>query len=268
MTDRPGFAALLGRLLAHRGVDAAALARAADVREREVDAVLAGAEASPQLLRRLAPALRLHTADLFVMAGLVVPDDLRAAGVTRPSSVASLIEDAAWLSPESRSELYRFMRSLPVEFPARPGPPSYDRYLPGPSAMVLRLLKNRNIDPGQCAKLLLLVGGGPYVSHATVPRLGNRTVALTAEYVTGFAHLLGISPGDLAAVTGVGPPVDSVWAHPDRVELAEMAWAARRLNSDQLKQTSSVAMELRRADSRRYCHSCLSYHEEDKHVRP
>jgi hypothetical protein len=52
--------------------------------------------------------------------------------------------------------------------------------------------------------------------------------------VTAFAHLLGYDPADLAALVGVGPPVEDAPAHPARTELAALAWTARRLTSDQI----------------------------------
>jgi hypothetical protein len=46
---------------------------------------------------------------------------------------------------------------------------------------------------------------GPYVSDSTVAMLGRGKVLITPRYVTAFAHLLGYPPGDMVALTGVGP---------------------------------------------------------------
>lgn len=55
----------------------AALANAAGVPSRELaTAAKEGTAPSPDLIRKLAPALGFHTADLFVIAGLPVPDDV------------------------------------------------------------------------------------------------------------------------------------------------------------------------------------------------
>lgn len=48
----------------------------AGVPEWDLQRVLEGAEPSPSLLRRLAPVLGLHAADLFAIAGAAIPDDL------------------------------------------------------------------------------------------------------------------------------------------------------------------------------------------------
>ncbi|MFF1798576.1 hypothetical protein ACFVXQ_30915 [Kitasatospora sp. NPDC058263] len=62
MSELPGFAALLARLLDHRGPEPAESARRAGVTDAELAAVLDGAAPDPALLRRLAPALGLDTA--------------------------------------------------------------------------------------------------------------------------------------------------------------------------------------------------------------
>ncbi|GHK02390.1 hypothetical protein SY2F82_41870 [Streptomyces sp. Y2F8-2] len=60
----------------HRQPDVGALPGLADVSEPELLSLLRGGAPRPSLLRRLAPALRLHTADLFVIAGAEVPGAL------------------------------------------------------------------------------------------------------------------------------------------------------------------------------------------------
>ena len=55
MTELPDFETLLARLAANRNL------------------VIDSEPPEPMVLRRLAPVLGLHTADLFVMAGMEVP---------------------------------------------------------------------------------------------------------------------------------------------------------------------------------------------------
>src|SRR5688572_5289702 len=74
----------------------AELARAADVAGPALAAVINdGAEPHPELVRRLAPVLGIHSADMFVLAGLPVPTDLASAWPTSPWDVRSIIESAA-----------------------------------------------------------------------------------------------------------------------------------------------------------------------------
>ena len=85
MTGHPGFDVRLAQLASHRQLDVVDLSRSAGIPQHELRAVFDGAVPGPSLLRRLAPALRLHVADVFVIAEVVVPDDL-----------APLEEKAGW----------------------------------------------------------------------------------------------------------------------------------------------------------------------------
>src|SRR5919109_1971721 len=84
MASSASFGAMLSRLLTHRGSDTGEMAVAAGVPESELAAVLSGVEPSAPLLRGLAPALDLHTSDLFLIAGHPVPDDLAPTGYSMP----------------------------------------------------------------------------------------------------------------------------------------------------------------------------------------
>ena len=44
--------------------------------------------------------------------------------------------------------------------------------------------------------------------------LGPGKVVITPQYVTAFAHLLGYPPGDMVALTGIGPVVEDARVHP------------------------------------------------------
>ena len=63
---------------------------------------------------------------------------------------------------------------------------------------------------------------------------------------------------DLAALTGVGPPVDASRLYPRRAQLAALAWDARRLNDEQLSQVRELAFYLARVDSQ-----CLPHGQTD-----
>ncbi|MDG6110273.1 hypothetical protein [Dactylosporangium aurantiacum] len=243
----------LWRLLSHRRPTVnssveqmrAVLAYEMDVPGAELAAVVKGSAApSPNLVRKLAPALGIHTADLFVIAGLPVPDDLVSAWPTSPWDVGSILQHAIRMNADQRSQLEALVRSLPVQ--PRPGPAPTDDYPDTPGALLLRLLRNRNIRPYN-AKVLMAVGGGPYVSDSTVAGLGPGRVVITPQYVTAFAHLLGYQPGDVVALTGVGPVVEDAQVHPASVQIAALAWRARRLTSEQLKEVMEAARTIRHA---------------------
>jgi transcriptional regulator with XRE-family HTH domain len=250
---------VLERLLAHRRRKATDGAKAA-----EVDAVLAGCAVGPTLVRRLAPVLGLHAADLFVIAALDLPEDLAPAGPGTPWNVGSVLEKAATFTGRSLHRLHEFVRALPQRSPTRPPDP-----LPGvdprePGALLVGLLLNRGIRPHN-ARMLLLVGDGPYVSDSTVAMLEGGRVALTPRHLTAFAAVLGIPAADLSAMTGV-EPASNPWVHPYRAELAALAWDARRLTADQLSETVAFATDLGRTDRELTEHRCEDHHPALRHA--
>jgi hypothetical protein len=220
----------------------AELAGEADVQRSELDAVIEGAEPTPEVVRRLGPALGIHAADMFVIAGLAVPDDLASAWPTSPWHVGSIIQEAVRMSTDHRNRIGELIQSLPLEPRAEPAPA--DDYPEGPGSLLFRLARNRNIRPYN-ARVLYRVGGGPYVSDSTVAMLGPGKTVMTPQYVTAFAYLLGYPPEDMVALAGVGPAVTEASAHPDSADIASLAWIARRLSNDQLGHVLSVARELR-----------------------
>jgi hypothetical protein len=239
----------LWRLLASRRPTAgtsiesmvARLARKSGVSNSELDAVIKGAQPSPEIIQELGPALDIRIPDMFVIAGLPVPPDVASAWPTSPWNVGSIVRYALEMGPEQRGRLDELVRSLPMQ--PRPEPAPADDYPDGPGALLLRLLKNRNIRPYN-AYVLAKVGGRPYVSDATVAGLGPGMVVITPQYVTAFAHLLGYDPEDMVALTGVGPVSEHARAHPASREIATLAWNARRLSGDQLRQVLQAAREM------------------------
>lgn len=223
------FSIRIRRLLAHRQIDPATLP----------DPVTDHPD--PQLIRRLAPFLGLHTADLFVIAQHPPPHDL-APSSTKTWNVASVLSYAVKLSPGHLHQVHDTVRAMPLIPSAEPPAPIKD-YPHRSGGMLLRLLANRNIPPWSSA-LLCRVGGGPYVANSTIFQLGQGGVKLTPHYVTAFGHLLGIDAGDLAALTRVGPPVESTRLHPQRAQLAQLAWDSRQLNADQISEIRELAATL------------------------
>jgi hypothetical protein len=223
----------------------AVLTRDAGVPDGELATVVnEGAVPSADLVRKLAPALGFHTADLFVIAGLPVPDDLASAWPTSPWNVGSIVRHAIQMNADQRGRLQALVMSLPVL--PRTGSAPADDYPDTPGALLLRLLRNRNISPHN-ARILKAVGDGPYVSDSTVAMLGPGRVVITPQYVTAFAHLLGYPAGDIVALTGVGPVVEDARVHPASAEIAALAWQSRRLSSEQLSDVVTAARAIGQA---------------------
>ncbi|MFC7761542.1 hypothetical protein ACFQY4_28480 [Catellatospora bangladeshensis] len=249
MTGRSLFGMRLRRLLWARrgthlpvGITIGRLAQQAAVPSAELGLIVRGTAPSPEILKRLGPALGLPVADLFVIAGLPVPPELASAWPTNHGNVGTILRYAIGLSPERRGWLAGAIGSLPVEPRTGPAPP--DEYLDQPGALLIRLLKNRNIRPN--ARLLMEIGDGPYVADSTIGMLGPGRVAVTPRYVTAFAYLLGYPPAEMVALTGVGPVDEEAKPHPASAELAALAWQARRLSSDQLSHLVDLLEDTRR----------------------
>ncbi|MFJ6569198.1 hypothetical protein ACIQNU_17410 [Streptomyces sp. NPDC091292] len=231
----------LARLSEHRGLDVGAPGWPGDVAGSGVP--------GPSSLRRLAPALGLHTADVFAIADVPVPDDLapvdRSAGVWVPG----LARHAMHLSPEDRNSVRRLMASLRHEKHASAAPalPTHENYPAGPGAMLMRLVRNRNLGWNSAAKTFLLVTGR-YWSAATYGMVGHGRRELTPELLVDFSAVLGILADDLSVLTGVAlpeppdgiPPLDLTAA-----EVAELIWDTRRLTAAQVRRVGDAAESLR-----------------------
>jgi hypothetical protein len=239
------FGVLLKRLSDRRQLDIGSLPRLADVTEREVQALFDGGEPSAAVLRRLAPVVGLHTADLFVIADVAVPDDLTPTDERAGRLVPDLVRHAVRLSPEKRNSLRRLVASLPQEERAQPAPrlPPYEDYPAGPGAMLMRMLRNRNLGWVGTAKTFLPITRR-YWSAATYGCVGRGSTELTTELLIDFAAVLGIPAADLAALTGV--VLSGVPSVPEpAVGTAELIWDVRRLTADQLLRVGAIAESMR-----------------------
>jgi hypothetical protein len=138
--------------------------------EPEITTMLDGGDPDPPLLRRLAPALDLHQNDLFIIAGLPVPEDLAPLDAAAADAIGSLAWPLTNL-PRAVPELHEFVRSLP-QLPRAPGAPPptppYQRYPNIAGSLVLRLLHNRNLGWPSSARDLLGLGRGSLLAASTV----------------------------------------------------------------------------------------------------
>ncbi|MEV6304697.1 hypothetical protein AB0M02_35170 [Actinoplanes sp. NPDC051861] len=210
--------------------------------------------------RDLAPLLGWHAADLFVLAGRDVPVDLAAAPGRSSGGVGSIVGRAAEMTPAERRHLQAVIRRMPEVKPSEPMPAVSEA---GPGPILGALVKNRAMRRVR-AGTLMVIGEGPYVSDSTVAMLFAGRVELTPRYVSAFAYLLGVPVADLAAVTGVdGHP--EAQPHPDHEGLAELAWDARRLTAEQIKEVRREASSASSSDPRRYCRRCGTRHWTGEH---
>ncbi|MFI6639113.1 hypothetical protein [Streptomyces sp. NPDC050504] len=244
MTEHPGFGAMLESLLDHRELSAQELANRAGLTADEVRVVLAGEAPGEGLLRRIAPAMGFHTVDLFILAGLVVPDDLAPLDAEAEQWAPHIVMDAVHLSSADRRELLQLIRSLPQE--ERPSVFGAKRLAShaGPGGWVIRMLQYRNLTWMSMARILAVVTP-TYLSATTYGVIGDGRKELTPRLVVDFAALLGFDARELAALTGIHlsevPPPPA----PEAVDAAVLLWEARRLSADQAKRVSELAHSMR-----------------------
>ncbi|SEG56201.1 hypothetical protein SAMN04489712_106293 [Thermomonospora echinospora] len=247
MTEHPGFGVLLARLSAHRNLDVGALSPLVGAGEPELQAVMGGAAPDSSLLRRLAPVLGLRTADLFVMAGAVVPDDLAPLDAKAGLLVPPLVKRAVSLPSEHVHRLRQLVRSLPQQNRTQPvpPPPAWEQYQPGFGALLVRMLRNRSLAWTGSAMVLLCLTGR-YLAGATIGAVGGGRKELTPDLLADFATVLGIPADDMAALTGIELPDVAPRQNPVAADVAELIWDVRRLTADQVEQVRTTAESLLR----------------------
>jgi hypothetical protein len=250
----PSFGPLLARLMVYRGLAVSSLSQAAAVSAGELQALVTGeAPPNPSVLMKLAPSLGLHTADLFVIAGLAVPGELAPADLTAGQLIGSLVWDAIRLPADQRARLRHFSMSLPQEprTPKEPLPSMVKQDGAGFGAMLVRMLcDNRNLRNWRDAAVYLacLTDGRMYVSPSTIAMIGHGQSALTPEWLVGFATALGIPISSLTAITGIEVPPGDTREDAAAADVAELVWDARRLTRTQLQdvcvQARSMSAEI------------------------
>ncbi|MGW1937877.1 hypothetical protein ACWC98_32790 [Streptomyces goshikiensis] len=245
MTGHPGFGALLARLSDLRKLGISNLSEQAGVTESELQAVLDGAVPRPPLLRRLAPALNLHTADLFVIAGMAVADELAPFDRKASSQIPSLAGYATALPPDRRRQLRQLAQSLPRHnrIQPTPPPPAHEQYQPSHGALLVHMLGNRNLNWTASAKTLYHLTGR-LLAAATIGAIGHGRKEITPGLLADFATLLGIPTRDLAALTGIEPPDQTPPQNPAAADVAELIWDIRHLTAAQVQHISDKAKAL------------------------
>ncbi|WP_204008695.1 XRE family transcriptional regulator [Virgisporangium aurantiacum] len=233
----------MARLAQHRRLDIGALAQEAQVEEPALQNVLAGSAPEASLLRRIAPALGLHVADVFVLAGLPVPDDLAAWDERAADHMDGLAYDAIRLRAERRQELRSYVRSLadPVMNRCPPALKAHEQYEPNAGGVLVRMLHNRNLTWSASAKILYDVGGVGPLSASTIGVIGHGRKELTSELLIGFAIVLAIPAVDLAVLLRMELPSGAPPVRPSAADVAELIWDARRLDAGQVARAAEYA---------------------------
>lgn len=246
MANDPDFGVLLTRLLNYRQTDIAWLASASGIPESELRSVADGVTPSASQVDGLAAALGFRTADLFVIAGLSVPEPLQPCEAAAGSELVHLIHVVMALPADQRTHIRETVEHLPHLPRIRPADPPRDFYRGdgGLGAMLLTMLcANRNLHSliAAAKTLHLLTRGRMYLAGSTYARIAAGATPLRPDWVGGFATALGIPAADLAAITGTDlseatPPED-----PPAAEMAELLWDCRRLRVSQIEHVCAEA---------------------------
>ncbi|MGI5171744.1 hypothetical protein ACQEU3_46105 [Spirillospora sp. CA-253888] len=240
---------LLERLLDHRQAEVGSLAQAAGVSASELRSVVDGSRPRLDLLVALAPALKLHAADLIAMAGQKVPDHLAPLDASARRYIDHPVGYVLCLPADQRSELRRLVREMPQEPRRRPYAPDkwFDPHRAGFGALVANMLyANRNLAVSLAAKALACCSNGRmYVSAATVTAIGRGRVELTPGRLAELSTVLDMPAGDLAAITGIPLPEGSPPEDPAAADAAALLWDVRRLSAEQLWRVCVRAEEMR-----------------------
>lgn len=243
MNEEAGFAATLARLRDSGHLDLDDPAFSSPSARDDLRNALHGVQPTPMVLRRLSVLLGMKLADLFVIAGLDVPADLRVIDTAAGRFVPQIVGRASALSRERRQVLRELVAGLessgaePLDVAQKP----YEEYPPIPAAIPIRLLHNHNLSWMGTAKTLFgLEGIGPF-SAATIGGIAHGRVPLSGELVRGIAALLGLPPALLGALADVEISEAAESADTVVAEMAQLIWDLRRLTSAQMQTVHAAA---------------------------
>ncbi len=248
MTAPIAFLASIQRLLERRGQAFDDVVRSAGIAGPEMQAISGGAVVDSLIVWRLADALGFHAADMFVLAARGVPDDLASSREPVGRALDHIVRCAVRLSPDQWRQLSQTVESMPSLEGGRRTSPSPDR-VPYPrhaGGMIVRMLRNRNLDNLTSAKILYRLAGVGPLSSATIASVGSGFTPLTYDLLSGFAVVLGYNVDDLSALFDITEEGQARVADPSAREVAALVWNLRRLTSEQV---NAVLKEVRRIDS-------------------
>ncbi|MFD4636690.1 hypothetical protein ACFWN2_05205 [Lentzea sp. NPDC058436] len=172
-----------------------------------------------------------HESDRLVLAGEPVPRELAPLDARAGGAIAALLCAYMPLLPDRRAEVHALVRSLPrLDHLGAELTVVYDSASPG--GLVLRLLRNRNMNLVAVAQSVFAVTGGRrYWAASTYGRVGGGQKDLTPDLLADLAALLDLTDDHLEALTGIRPG-------PRPADVVGLVWDLRRLTRGQIERVT------------------------------
>ncbi|MBL7513522.1 hypothetical protein I6A94_27280 [Frankia sp. CN4] len=111
----------------------------------------------------------------------------------------------------------------------------------------MQMLANRNLKRSDAARVFALLTP-MYLSATVYASIGHGRKDLTVDLLAGFAAVLGVHLGDLAAVAGLEPLDEELLPDQKPMDIAELIWDLRRLTVDQVLEIRREAESLMEYD--------------------
>ncbi|MER7467070.1 hypothetical protein [Streptomyces sp. NPDC097981] len=184
----------------------------------------------------------MQSQDLFLVAGLAIPDDELLFDQEASRELPQLVRRALFLPAPDRQRLRDCARSL-AEVPetlSQGNRSLYGQYPPGLGSLLVQMLALRNLGWSSAAKVMYLMSG-VYLSAATIGALGRGVKEIDAELLDGLSVVLGVPVATLARLTGVRPAVEIRRHSSGTVDTAALLWDVRHLTAEQVREVSRLA---------------------------
>jgi hypothetical protein len=209
----------------------------------ELPPIQEGEPPAEEFLSRLAERVDMRSHDLFLVAGLAIPDDALHFDEEASRELPQLVNGALTLLASGRRRLREYAQSLSEEPQTTVAPRekrSFEHYPPGYGSLLVQMLALRNLGWASAAKVIYMMSG-VYLSAATIGAVGRGVKELDAELLNGFAAVLGVPVTVLASLTGMHPMPVSRRNPQEVIETAALLWDVRHLTAEQVRQVSHLA---------------------------
>ncbi|MFJ8646222.1 hypothetical protein ACIRNI_08855 [Streptomyces sp. NPDC093546] len=224
------------------------LARLARSQDMELPPTSMGKPPTEKFLHRLAEQIGMQSHDLFLIAGLSIPDQAWPFDEGASRELPRLVRHALPLPASSRQQLRDYARPL-TERPMTASPRkrhSYEQYPPCFGSLFVRMLALRNLGWSSAAKVMYLMSD-VYLSAATIGAVGRGVKELDRELLNGFAAVFGVRVSVLATLTGMQDVPPSRGLPGEIADTAALLWDVRHLPAAQVRQVSQHARALSRS---------------------